>query len=260
MILLIQLPRTFYFSSLAVDQSNTVNRTEEDVLLELGQLLYPDHKTIVQKAFLALREPDPAIVKSSLDGIASLLENSSAVRLGLLGRFVFPSPMAIADNLQLQLETRFARQSLVHGLQRDSSVAAATKLVEQYFDKLLTWNEATGWAKMLNIVRLTIFCRPALSRLHVLLAMPCQHKRCLQTIWRKPIYEVGGDFNGMIFNLKEALAEGAPYTRYAQIAGFFSGIAARLSDKYGDDAAMVGCVEPFKYAVIQAEGKDQGQG
>ena len=130
-----------------------VDRTEEEVLLELGQLLYPAHKTLIQQAFLALEEADAATVKASLDGITSLLGNSSAVRPGLLGRFVFPSPMAIAQNLQLQLETRFARQSLVGELQRDSSVAVATQLVEQYFDKLLAWNEATGWAKMLNIVR-----------------------------------------------------------------------------------------------------------
>ena len=90
-------------------------------MLELGQLLYPAHKTLIQQAFLALGEADAATVKASLDGITSLLGNSSAVRPGLLGRFVFPSPMAIAQNLQLQLETRFARQSLVGELQRDDT-------------------------------------------------------------------------------------------------------------------------------------------
>ena len=86
------------------------------------------------------------------------------------------------------------------------------------------------------------------------------NKHCMQTIWRQPIYKSGGDLEKAISNLKEALAEGAPYTRYEQVAGFFGGIGDRLSAKYGADAAMIGCVEPFKIAVIQAEGKDQGQG
>ena len=88
-----------------------------------------------------------------------------------------------------------------------------------------------------------------------------QHnKHCMQTIWRQPIYKSGGDLETAISNLKEALAEGAPYTRYEQVSDFFAGIGDRLSAKYGADAAMIGCVEPFKIAVIQAEGKDQGQG
>ena len=96
---------------------------------------------------------------------------------------------------------------------------------------MLAWNVATGWDKMINI-----------------------------TIWRQPIYEDGDDLQVAISNLKESLAQGNPYTRFGQIAAFFSPIAARLSAKYGEDAAMVGCVEPLKFAVMQAEGRDQGQG
>lgn len=99
------------------------------------------------------------------------------------------------------------------------------------FQAVLAWNVATGWDGMINI-----------------------------TIWRQPIYEDGDDLTAAIANLKECLAQGNPYTRFGQIAAFFTPIAARLSSKYGEDAAMVGCIEPFKFAVIEAEGMDQGQG
>jgi hypothetical protein len=230
MIPSIQLPRTFYFSSTAWNLTYA-NQTEGAVLLELGKQLYPDHAALIKSAYLALEEDDAATVNASLGGIAKLLNSPGGVRAGLMGRFLFPNKMAIAQNLQLQLEMRFTRQSLIEGIQRNTSVARATELVESYFSALLIWNVAVGWDRMLNI-----------------------------TIWRNPIYDDGSDLKASVSNLKEALAEGAPYTRYLQIAEFFDGIGERLSSTYGEDAAMIGCVEPFKFAVIQAEGRDQGQG
>ena len=38
----------------------------------------------------------------------------------------------------MPLDVRFTRQSLVIGLRRDSSVAAATELVESYFEAVLS--------------------------------------------------------------------------------------------------------------------------
>ena len=133
MIPCIQLPRTFYFSSAAWDRSYA-NTSEEELLLELGRQLYPDHAALIQSAFLALAEVDAVKVNASLTGISQLLSSPEDVRPGLMGRFVFPDKMAIAANLQLQLAARYTRQALVNDLRRDSSVDAATELVENYFE------------------------------------------------------------------------------------------------------------------------------
>lgn len=131
---MIQLPRTFYFSSAAWNRSYA-NVTEKELLLELGQQLYPDHAALIQSAFLALAEVDAATVNASLAGISQLLlSKPEEVRPGLIGRFVFPDKMAIAANLQLQLAVRYTRQALISGLHRNSSAVAATELVESYFE------------------------------------------------------------------------------------------------------------------------------
>lgn len=112
----------------------------------------------------------------------------------------------------------------MHDLQPNSSLDDSTQLVEDYFERLLAWNQETGWDTMIEI-----------------------------SIWRTPIYDGGGGYgNDMpLATLKEVLAQGAPYTSYEKIDNFFSGIAGRLSPKYGKDSVNVGCVEPFKLAVIQ---------
>ena len=71
------------------------------------------------------------------------------------------------------------------------------------------------------------------------------------TIWRTPIYEEGKDLTEAVTQLKKVLAQGKPYTSYAQIDNFFDGISKKLLQKYGRDSVMIGCIEPFKLAMIQ---------
>ena len=98
------------------------------------------------------------------------------------------------------------------------------RLVENYFDKLLAWNRETGWDKMIDI-----------------------------TIWRTPIYEEGEDLTEALSRLKQLLGQGAPYISYAQVDAFFADISSKLLQKYGKSSVMVGCIEPFKLAVIQGQ-------
>ena len=84
------------------------------------------------------------------------------------------------------------------------------RLVENYFDKLLAWNQETGWDKMIDI-----------------------------TIWRTPIYEEGKDLREAMNQLKEILAQGKPYTSYAQIGRLLrrnqQETAAKIWTRFGDD-------------------------
>ena len=95
---------------------------------------------------------------------------------------------------------------------------------QEYFDKLLSWNQNTGWEKVIDT-----------------------------GIWTQPIYDHDKSLTEAISRLKEILGKGAPYTSYAQVNAFFDGIANDLLKKYGQNSVMVGCIEPLKFAVIQAQ-------
>jgi hypothetical protein len=53
--------------------------------------------------------------------------------------------------------------------------------------------------------------------------------------------------------LKELVGRGAPYTNYGQVNDFFEPITKRLLKNYHRNSVMIGCIEPFRYAVIQAQ-------
>jgi hypothetical protein len=132
--------------------------------------------------------------------------------------------MTVARNLQMQLEIRAARQSLIKALRGNPDVKTCARLLENYFDKLLTWNKETGWDKMIDI-----------------------------TVWPNPIYEEGKDLTEAIYHLKQILAEGAPYTTYGKVDRFFREISRDLLGQYGEGSVMIGCVEPFKLDVLQSQ-------
>jgi hypothetical protein len=217
----LQFPRTFYFFNTAWD-TKYENRPEPEVLQELAGQLYPDHKELIAESFLELREKDPEKIRNILGQLGDLIKDGNAGRLGAIGRLLFPDQLVLARNLQSQLEIRCARQSLLKGLEGNPSVDESAKLVENYFDRLLAWNQKTGWDKMIDI-----------------------------TIWRTAIYEDGKDFTGAVVQLKKVLAQGKPYTSYTQTDDFLAGISKHLLQNYGRDSVMIGCIEPFKMALIQ---------
>ena len=217
----LQFLRTFYFFNTAWDREYE-KHSEPEVLLDLAGELYPDHKELIAESFSGLRENDPEKINATLARLEKVVDGGSAGRPGAIGRFLFPDQLVVARNLQFQLEIRSARQSLLKALEGKPSVEESAKLVENYFDKLLAWNHETGWDKMIDI-----------------------------TIWRTPIYEEGKDLREGMNQLKDVLAQGKPYTSYGQIDDFFGAISKRLLQKYGRDSVMIGCIEPFKLAMIQ---------
>ncbi len=221
-LMLLQFPRTYYFFETAWN-SEYEKRPEAEVMLDLGAQLYPDHKQLIADSFLALRETDSARITATLAGLEKMLHEGPG-RPGPLGRLLFPDSLAVARNLQMQLDIRAARQSLLKALQGKPDVRECSRLVEAYFDKLLAWNQETGWDKMIDI-----------------------------TVWPSPIYEEGKDLNEALDRLKQILAQGAPYTSYAQVNVFFDAISKDLLPKYGENSVMIGCIEPFKLAVIQSQ-------
>ncbi len=221
-LMLLQFPRTYYFFETAWN-SEYEKRPEAEVMADLAAQLYPDHKQLIADSFLALRDTDSVRITVMLSGLEQML-HEGADRPGPLGRLLFPDSLVVARNLQMQLEIRAARQSLLKALQGKPNIHECSRLVEAYFDKLLAWNQETGWDKMIDI-----------------------------TVWPSPIYEEGKDLSEALDRLKQILAQGAPYTSYAQVSSFFDAIRKDLLPKYGENSVMIGCIEPFKLAVIQSQ-------
>jgi hypothetical protein len=222
-LMLLQLFRTYYFFATAWDSSYK-DRSEREVLMDLGAQLYPDQKDLIASAFLALSEDDPERIDTNIEQLKKMLMPTAGVRPGALGRFLFPDALAVARNLEFQLEIRSARQKLIQELRGKPDIQECSRLVENYFDRLLAWNHETGWDRMIDI-----------------------------TVWPRPIYESGKDLTQAIYRLKQILAQGAAYTSYGKITKFFDPISDHLRDKYDEDSVMVGCVEPFKLAVIESQ-------
>ncbi len=222
-LVLLQFPRTFYFFASAWN-TQYLDRSEPDVLLDLAGQLYPEEQHLIADAFLALHESDAERISSLLSRLEALERAPDPGRPGAIGRLLFPDTLAVARNLRMQLEIRQARQAFIAAMRDKPTVAESARLVERYFDRLLAWNKETGWDKMIDI-----------------------------TIWPRPIYETGKDLTEAIYRLKQLLAEGAPYTSFGRIDAFFTPITSTLRGKYGEDSVMVGCIEPFKLAVVQSQ-------
>ncbi|MGH9644727.1 MAG: hypothetical protein ACRD3Q_20170 [Terriglobales bacterium] len=222
-LMLLQFPRSFYFMSSLWD-SGFAAQSEGDVVQELSRLLDPDHAQEVSAAFLALEQKDPGAIRAALDGVSPLADSAKAVNSGVIGRFLFgPTGMFMRD-LQMQLEIRLARQSLIAALHGHPQATQCAELLEDYFDKILAWNQKTGWYKTIEI-----------------------------GIWNTPLYEDGADLAEIRSRMKQLLGGGSPHTSYAQIDSFFAPITRRLQQKYDYDSVMLGCVEPFKLAIAQSQ-------
>jgi hypothetical protein len=217
----LQFPRTFYFFNRAWD-GEYKTRQQPEMLLDLAEQLYPDHKELIADSFQTLRESDPDKISPILAELAKIIQSADAGRPGAIGRYLFPDRLTVFHNLQQQLEIRLARQRLIKAMQGKPNIDESAQLVENYFDKLLAWNEETGWSKMIDI-----------------------------TIWRTPIYENGKDLSKAMTELKKVIAHGNSYTSYTQTQEFFDGISKRLLQKHGRDSVMIGCIDPFELALIQ---------
>ena len=186
-LMLLQFPRTYYFFATAWDKDYE-NRPEPDVMLDLAAQLYPDHKQLIADSFLALRETDSdRIDRDTRQSWRRWWRAAMPAVPERFGRLLFPDQLAVARNLQMQLEIRAARQTFLKALRGKPDVSEVRRLVE----KLL--RQAAGLEQGNR------------------LGQDDRH-HCLAP----PIYEEGKDLTEAMYRLKQILAEGAPYTSYAQ--------------------------------------------
>ncbi len=141
---LIQFPNLYYFTSACCDRAY-LDRSERDVMLELAGHLYPEQKELIADSFLALNESDPAKVSALADRLDQVVRENQLGRPGLIGRKLFPDDRIVAQSVVMQLRLRAAQERMMQSITPTTSQADCAKLLGDYFDAFLTWDEANGW-------------------------------------------------------------------------------------------------------------------
>jgi hypothetical protein len=228
-IALLEFPSTNYFFANLWDPEYG-NRTQEQVLSDISELLYPERKEIIADSFRGLLEAKPDKIKDTLFRLETLIKSDDLGRLGGLGRFLFPDRSVVARDLAAQLRIRYARQSFIQSMQDGKpDVNESSRLVQDFFDALLSWAKETGWTSGGQP-----FYDAALLR-----ECGCQDKELMKAMSR---------LKHIVLEGKVGETEGSSYAR---ISAFFDPISKALLEKYNEDSVMIGCVEPFKLALIQ---------
>jgi hypothetical protein len=207
----------------ALWDSSFVALSESDVLSQLSRMLDPNHAEEIRAGFAALQQKDPQVIRSAIRGLEKVVQHGAELHPGVIGRYLFTASGTVVPDLNMQLEIRLARQELITALHSTIDLEQSTRLVENYFQKILAWNQETGWNKTIKI-----------------------------GIWNLPLYDAGSDLVAVESRLKQVLGNGSPHTSYSQIEAFFDPISRRLAQRYDYDSVMLGCIEPFKIAIAQS--------
>ena len=84
-LMLLQFPRTYYFFATAWNKEYE-NHPEPEVMLDLAEQLYPDHKQLIADSFLALRETDADRINPTLASLGKMVQSGDGGRPGAIGR------------------------------------------------------------------------------------------------------------------------------------------------------------------------------
>jgi hypothetical protein len=141
---LLQFPNVYFFTS-AMWDAEYRNRSEENVLLDLGALLYPEHAPLIADCYSALKATDATRIGTLAGRLGDLVEHDKLGRPGLFGRKLFPDHRIVATTLVLQLRLRAAQERLAQRAGPGAGRAECLKLVQDYLDVYLAWDTAHGW-------------------------------------------------------------------------------------------------------------------
>ncbi len=141
---LLQFPDVYFFTSIMFDTAYR-KHSEQEVILELAERLYPEQKQLFADCCMAMTEPDPVKVAVVANQLEKTIQDDQLGRPGLFGRKLFPDYRIVAQSVLLQLRLRAAQEALVQGITPTTSKAECKKLVCTYFDAYLSWDMTHGW-------------------------------------------------------------------------------------------------------------------
>lgn len=217
---LLQFPDVYYFTS-AMFSAEYRRRSEKEVLLDLAGYLYPEHKQLVADCYLALKEPDAERIKVLADQLSDVVRQDKLGRLGLFGRKLFPDGRIVAQSLVQQLRFRVASQRLARKDAAPLSREDCRKLLLDYFDTYLAWDNAHGWHRLWGLGSWQLGTPPAVvDRLAGSLGNKAEIDACFDEVARKlsAQYEKDAVETGCIAPLRNAVLAGLPVKTLAQEA------------------------------------------
>jgi len=141
---LLQFPNMFFFTSV-LSEFEYRNRSEREVLTDLGGLLFPQQRELLADGYLALKDPDPKQTVLQADRLDRVLRENTLGPSGLFARKLFPDPRFAVTSLLLQLRLRAAQEQLVSGITATTPCADCEKLISDYLIAYLAWDTAHGW-------------------------------------------------------------------------------------------------------------------
>lgn len=210
---LLQFPDVFFFTS-ALSDLDYIKHSQNEVLADLAEYLYPEQKDLIIDSYLAMKESDPAKITAIADQLNELIGQNKLGQPGIFGRKLFPDHRIVAQALVLQLKYRAARQRFVEIKNTPPDAATCERLLKDYFDAYLAWDNAHGWHKLWG--------------------------------WRQWI--LGQTFDD---DLKMSAQEiGKVLDSEAGVERCFEQIEKELTAKYGEAAVKIGCIAAIKPSVL----------
>jgi hypothetical protein len=212
---LLQFPEMYFFTTNIWDPSYRVH-TNEEVLADVSELLYPDHAKLIAECFLALQQKDAANAQASADQLEPLVHGDKLGRLGVFGRKLFPDHLIVARSLLLQLRYRAAQEKFAQ-IPADLTESEYVKRIANYLEAYLAWDTAHGW----------------------------------HALWGWDQWPLGSD--PLDKALRAAAGRvGKSLGTSAAINDCFDQVSHALTAKYEASAIQIGCIAPLKTAAIAA--------
>ncbi len=141
---LIQFPHVYYYVN-SLWNSDYRQRSQREVLLDVSQQVYPEHRELLADSYAALRESTPDKADTLATKLEAAINSNTLGRAGVLGRKLFPDHTIIARSLVYQLRFKAAQDRFFQNIGTATTEAEFAKLFEACFDAYLTWDTALGW-------------------------------------------------------------------------------------------------------------------
>ena len=141
---LLQFPHLYYWNMLAWD-SSCRNRSDDDILLEAAEHLYPTQSKLIASCFKAFGKMASEEITATVDKLEKALNKNGFNEVGAFGRKLFPEGLFIVQSLLLQLRLRAAHEAFIEMPSSRPDEKGIVEVIEKYFEAYLAWDVAHGW-------------------------------------------------------------------------------------------------------------------
>jgi hypothetical protein len=212
----LQFPHLYYWNMLAWDSAYR-SHSDDDILLETAELLYPSQSKLIASSFSTFGKMSSGEITAIANNLEKVLNKNDFSEVSAFNRKIFPDNAFVAKSLLLQLRLRAAHEAFIETPSSRPDGKGIVKIIEKYFDAYLAWDIAHGW----------------------------------HTLWgyeleRWPLGRLPEDvqFKPAMKYIREKLSRDS-------FDNALNSIATELSVKYGNSLVIKSCISPFKSFFMQ---------